>query len=86
MKRFLKIVHVWQHLLIWFTAGFTIVQSIENDGKMFSHKMAGALRSSCEGVRAHSQVNLSQETHMVEENIFSTKFSELTIDFRLVLN
>ena len=27
---FLKIVHVWQHLLIWFAAGFIIVQSNEN--------------------------------------------------------
>ena len=24
MNRFLKIVDVWQHLLVWFTAGFTL--------------------------------------------------------------
>ena len=34
LKRFLKILHVWQHLLICFAAGFTIIQSQDNNIQM----------------------------------------------------
>ena len=48
---------------------------------MFSHKMAGTLRRSCEGVRAQKLI----KTHMVEENIAENILAQRFLSLRLCL-